>query len=96
MFWFSFGPDGHRRWYFGIGEYIDGKFVFNNMLTTLGGFFAGNFNPDDVTEIPWGTLELDLGCEGGTATYASTEAGFGSGQQNVIKITNMDGLGCSP
>ena len=40
VFWFSFGPDGKRRWYFGTGDYIDGKFVFNNLLTTTGGVTA--------------------------------------------------------
>jgi hypothetical protein len=96
VFWFSFGPDGHRRWYFGIGDIVDGKIVFDNLLTTLGGVFGDDFDPADVDEVHWGTLVLDLACDGGTATYTSVEDGFGSGQQNVMKITNMDGLVCSP
>lgn len=94
VFWFSFGPDGHRRWYFGVGDIIDGKFVFDNMLTTVGGVFGEDFDPNDVDEVPWGTLELDLTCGGGTATYTSIEEGFGSGNQNVEKITNLHGLEC--
>ncbi len=47
-----------------------------------------------VEYTPWGTLELDLDCEGGTATYNSTEAGFGSGTLNVVRLTNIDQLGC--
>jgi hypothetical protein len=96
VFWFSFGPDGKRRWYFGIGRIEDGKLVFDNMLTTVGGFFAENLDPDDIEERPWGTLELDLDCNGGTATYNSVEEGFAAGRQNVAKITDMDGLDCAP
>ena len=96
VFWFSFGPDGKRRWYFGIGDIVGGKLVFDNMLTTTGGVFGDEFDPGDVTETHWGTLELDLACEGGTAVYTSVEDGFDAGQQNVFKITNMDGLDCTP
>ena len=94
-FWFSFDPDGKRRWFFGVGRIEDGTLVFDNMLTTVGGIFGKEFNPDDVDELPWGTLKLDLACADGTAVYTSTEDGFGSGQQNLIKITYMDGLDCS-
>jgi hypothetical protein len=96
VFWFSFGPDGKRRWYFGNGELLDGKLVFNNMLTTTGGVFGKDFDPDDVSEMHWGTLELALDCAGGTATYVPAEAGFEAGQQNLVKITNLDGPGCAP
>ena len=96
VFWFSFGPDGKRRWYFGIGRIEGSKLIFDNMLTTVGGFFAENLDPDNIDEVHWGTLELDLACDGGTATYTSVEEGFGAGQQNVLKLTDMDGLACVP
>ncbi|MFT5770146.1 MAG: hypothetical protein ACI9H8_002129 [Lysobacterales bacterium] len=96
VFWFSFGPDGKRRWYFGIGRVEGSKLIFDNLLTTTGGVFGDDFDPNDVTEKTWGTLELDLACAGGTAIYTSVEAGFDAGQQNVVKITSMDGLNCTP
>jgi hypothetical protein len=94
VYWFSFGPDGERRWFFGLGEVIDGKMVFDNMLTTSGGIFGNDFDPTTVDELPWGTLELDINCDGGTASYTSTEEGFGSGTLNVFNLTSMAGLGC--
>jgi len=96
VFWFSFGPDGKRRWYFGIGRVEGNKLIFDNLLTTTGGVFGEGFDPNDVTENSWGTLELDLDCRGGTATYTSVEAGFEAGQQSVSKIANMAGLDCTP
>jgi hypothetical protein len=96
VFWFSFGPDGKRRWFFGIGELLDGKLVFNNMLSTSGGVFGEDFEPNDVTEFHWGTLELALDCAGGTASYVPAEAGFEPGVQHVQKITNLGGPACAP
>ena len=94
VYWFSFGPDGSRRWYFGVGEIRNGKLVFEDMLTTKGGIFGDDFDPATVETLPWGSLELDITCDGGTATYASTEEGFGSGVLNVVQLTSMDGLEC--
>jgi hypothetical protein len=94
VYWFSFGPDGNRRWFFGVGDIVAGILVFDNMLTTSGGIFGAEFDPGAVEELPWGTLELDVSCDGGTASYASTEAGFGFGQLKVTKLTSMDGLDC--
>jgi hypothetical protein len=95
VYWFSFGPDGARRWYFGIGEIVDGTLVVEKMLTTAGGVFGDDFDPAEVELLPWGNLRLSLDCDGGTAEYASTEAGFGAGQQHLIKLTQLDGLECS-
>ena len=94
VYWFSYDPEGKRRWFFGLGEIREGKLVFDDMLTSSGGIFGPEFNPDDVDLKPWGSLELDLTCEGGTATYSSTEEGFGSGVLNVVRLTNIDQLPC--
>jgi hypothetical protein len=94
VYWFSFGPDGQRRWFFGAGEIADGKLRVDNMMTTRGGIFGAPFDPAAVEEVSWGSLELEVSCDGGTATYASSEAGFGSGQLNIVKLTSMDGLEC--
>lgn len=94
VYWFSYDPDGNRRWFFGKGEILDGKLVFDDMQTTSGGIFGPDFDPTTVDFKPWGTLELDLNCNNGTATYNSTEEGFGSGTLNVVRLTHIDQLGC--
>ena len=94
VYWFSYDTEGNRRWFFGVGEIIDGKLVFDNMLTSSGGIFGPEFDPTAVEITPWGSLIMDLRCNGGTATYNSTEAGFISGTLNVIRLTNIDGLLC--
>ena len=96
VFWFSFDPEGNRRWFYDSGAVIDGKLVFDDMTTTSGGIFGPDFDPDLVQRPHWGTLELDLGCDSGTASYSSVEEGFGSGVLNVIRLTSIDGMSCPP
>ena len=43
----------------------------------------------------WGSLELDIDCDGGTAHYDSSEQGLGSGELKVIRLSELDGLPCS-
>ena len=94
VYWFSYDPEGNRRWFFGLGEVLGGKLVFDEMQTTSGPVFGPEYNPVDVEYKPWGSLTLDLTCEGGTATYNSTEEGFGAGTLNVVRLTNIDTLPC--
>ena len=65
------------------------------MQTSSGGVFGPDFDPATVEFESWGTLELDLDCDSGTATYTSTEDGFGSGVLNIVRLTTIEGFGCS-
>jgi hypothetical protein len=94
IYWFSFDTGGHRRWFFGLGDIANGKFLFNDMLTTSGGTFGESFDPSAVEELPWGSLSLDIQCDGGTASFMPEEAGFSSGSLNLVRLTALDGLDC--
>ncbi len=96
VYWFSFGPDGARRWFFGEGQQVDGTWVFPELLTTAGPRFGDAFDPEDFDTLPWGTLELDLSCEGGEARYAASETGFGQGSLQLVQLTRQDGPACPP
>ena len=58
VYWFSYDPEGKRRWFFGLGEIREGKLVFDDMLTSSGGIFGPDFDPDDVEFKPWGSLGI--------------------------------------
>ena len=94
VYWFSFDPKGKRRWFFGLGNSQDGKLVFDDMMTTSGGRFGPDFDPESVEFKHWGSLEMDLDCNSGTVSYNSTEEGFGSGSLNVVRLTSIDLLNC--
>jgi hypothetical protein len=95
VYWFSYDPNGDRRWFFGLGEVSGGKLVFDRMLTTIGGRFGDGFDPGEVTLIPWGELELDIDCSGGTARYESVQDGFGEGELQIRQATRLAGLECN-
>jgi hypothetical protein len=94
VYWFSYGPDSERRWFYQLGEIQGSKLVFDNLLTTSGPIFGEKNALSSLQQTPWGEVELDLACMTGTATYSSVEAGFGSGTHNLKRITVLDGLGC--
>jgi hypothetical protein len=95
--WFSYDINANRRWFYGVGELRNGVIVVDDMLTSSGGKFGPDFDPANVMQTSWGTLELHIDCSGGTATYSSTEDGFGSGVLNIQKITNLNGpVSCQP
>ena len=62
---------------------------FDDMLTTRGARFGGAFDPEDVGVSSWGSLTLELTCDGGTARYASIEPGFGDGQLHIQPLTQL-------
>ena len=94
VYWFSFDPQGNRRWFFGTGEILDGKLVFNEMFTTLGGIFGADFDPESVEFVPWGSLEMDLECDSGTASFTPIEPGFPAGTLDLTRLTFLEGLSC--
>ena len=94
VYWFSFDSLGNRRWFFGTGEISDGRLLFEEMFTTRGGIFGPGFDPAKVEVKPWGSLELDIDCESGSAGFSSTEEGFPAGSLNLSRLTTLDGLSC--
>jgi hypothetical protein len=94
VYWFSFDPSGSRRWFFGMGEIQESRLVFDNMLTTHGGIFGADFDPEMVEIEPWGALELELECASGIARFTPTEAGFPVGTLDLTRLTFLDGLSC--
>ena len=96
VYWFSYDPQGNRRWFFGVGEIVGGNLVFDEMHTTHGGIFGTGFDPDQVQLESWGSLELELECESGIARFTPTEAGFSQGVLNLTRLTFLRGLSCPP
>lgn len=96
VYWFSYDPEGRRRWFFGTGDLVNGDVVFNNLLTTRGPLFGAGYNPASLVVSPWGTLTLDIDCAGGRSQYQSSVAGFGSGSLQLSRLTRIAGLGCTP
>jgi hypothetical protein len=65
------------------------------MYTTRGGVFGPGFEPEQVQLEPWGSLELELDCDQGTARFESTESGFPAGTLSLVRLTRLAGLDCA-
>jgi hypothetical protein len=94
VYWFSFDPQGNRRWFYGVGEIRGDTLVFEDMFTTRGGIFGEEFDPALIENLPWGSLELDLQCAAGEARFTPTEPGFAAGTLDLDRLTVIDGLSC--
>jgi hypothetical protein len=94
VYWFTFGPDGERRWLFGAGELMDDTWHFPELLATRGPSFGDAFDPGALELSPWGRLELDLSCDGGEARYQPVVEGFTPGVMSLVQLTRMDGPAC--
>jgi hypothetical protein len=62
---------------------------------TRAGDFGPGFDPDAVQELPWGSLELDLDCDRGRASFDPTEPGFPGGTLDLVRLTALEGLACA-
>lgn len=94
VYWFSFDTAGNRRWYFGVGDFIDGVAAFESMRTSEGGRFGTDFDPGLVGFPDWGRLELGIDCGGGTARWTAREEGFPDGTLELQRLTQPEAVDC--
>jgi arylsulfatase A-like enzyme len=94
VYWFSYGGDGEQAWFFGLGEQDGNRISIPGMLITSGGRFGPDFDPDQVTDTPWGSLEIQLGCNYGKFDYTSGLPVFGAGKQTLNRITSPGNPDC--
>ncbi|MEE4173778.1 MAG: CRTAC1 family protein [Xanthomonadales bacterium] len=94
VYWFSFDTAQNRRWFFGVGETDGGILTFESMSTSAGGLFGQAFDPGHVSFPDWGSLELELTCDGGTARWTARETGFPDGTLALQRLTQPEGLSC--
>ena len=94
LLWFSYDSQGEQYWMIGEGTHQDGGIVFPQLSATVGGGFAGDFDPAAIEHLDWGSLLLELDCETGFAYYDSALEQFGEGALSLIRLTHPDGLDC--
>jgi plastocyanin len=94
-FWFTFSPDGTQQAWFGNVGAIDGATATVAALQTQGGRWIPNFDPANVTQVPWGTLTFTFtDCNHGRVDFSSGVAGYGEGHMDLTRLTQPAGLTC--
>ena len=94
-YWYTYDSSGNQVWVNGVGQVQGHRIIFDQTIFTDGGIFGTGFDPDLVQRKDWGQITFDFSsCTTGVVNYNST-AGFGSGQLNLVRLTNIDGFVCS-
>jgi len=94
VMWFSYDPQGNQYWMLGMGTLVDGKIILPEVLATRGARFGQAFDPEAVERFEWGAIEMDLGCQSGSADYQSVLPEFGNGSFELDRLTFLAGLEC--
>lgn len=95
LYWFTYDKDGDQMWLTGVGE-TDGLAVsFPQLVRVAGPKFGPAFDQSDTEILFWGALEITFtSCGSGVLTFDSDLAGFGAGEYQLSRITQLAGLPC--
>jgi hypothetical protein len=92
--WFSYDESGKQAWFIDSGK-VDGNTITFDLKMPTGDDFGPTFDPDNVTEHPWGTATISFdSCNSAFMTYDSVFDGYGAGSQTLTRITQPHGLSC--
>ena len=94
VIWFTYDKDGNQAWFIGLGQISAEYLTVQQMDFTVGGRFGPEHDPSAVQRTSWGSIELALGCEAGTASYDAIDPGFGSNQYPLSRLTRIEGSLC--
>jgi uncharacterized membrane protein len=94
MSWYGYDEHGDQYWLVGVGRFEDERIVFPVVHSTRGARFGEDFDPDDVELIDWGSVEMSLDCDVGTASFSSNLEGFGSGTFELNRLTLLKSPAC--
>jgi len=95
MTWFTFDDQGNQAWVQGVGTIDENEIQFDQLLLPTGAEFGPSFDPDLVDRTLWGTGTMTFhDCNSATVSYSSSDDRFGSGEQNVVSLTNIHKLNC--
>jgi hypothetical protein len=94
VYWYTFDQDKGNLWLYGLGEY-DGSQATLELLQVSGGAFPPLFDPDEINQEVWGTLQLDFDdCLGGSMSWTPIDASYSSGEMPLRRISPRNGLPC--
>jgi YVTN family beta-propeller protein len=94
--WFSYDPEGNQAWFLNVGTVQDDAITFDLSIPS-GTDFGPTFDPEDVDRPPWGRAVFRFdGCNSGSMSYESPREGYGSGELEMTRLTQLWGLECSP
>jgi len=99
VIWFTYPPagePGQQAWMIASGGRISGNHVvFDQVVQASGGVWGDAFDPADIVNRTWGTLDFEFhDCNAATVRYAGPAA-YGSGERSLARLTALDQLDCA-
>lgn len=92
--WFSYDPSGRQAWFLNTG-FIDGNTISFDLSIPSGTDFGPTFDSAKVLRPLWGAATFTFdSCNSGSMTYQSSSQAYGSGNLQLTRLTNIDGLQC--
>lgn len=93
--WYTYDTEGQLMWLVGSGTVENNVLSVPELLMTEGGVFGDEFDPSEVVNTVWGSVEIELNnCNQGELSYQSLQNGFGIGQLNSVRLASIQGIGC--
>ena len=96
--WFTFAPDGSGKpiWIYAQGKYDPAQSsVTIPAEISSGTSFPPAFHGSDITKTPWGTLTFTFtDCSHASVAWKSSIPSYGSGTQQLTRLTSINGLSC--
>ena len=97
--WFAYF-EGRQVWILASGEIIrkDGQELAQMTAWIYqGNDFPPDYDPSKTTEIPWGEITMYFtGCSHAVLNWVSVDAGYGSGELDLHRLTRIHGSHCDP
>ena len=98
LYWFVYNPDGTPTFIIAVGKNKGN--VINADAYYNSGIKFGDFDPDDVVEVPWGKIKITFNsCSSATMEYNSVLSydgvPYGSGTIPLTRLLSIDQLQCA-
>lgn len=88
--WYTFDLDGNRTWICGLGRLEGNSLVFANAYVVEGGNFPPMFDPEAISEVPWGEITITFtGCNSGLMEWTTLAEGYLSGSMPLARLVSL-------
>ncbi|MFK7957316.1 MAG: hypothetical protein AB8B96_14560 [Lysobacterales bacterium] len=96
MIWFTYDAQGNQYWIIGSASINGNVITAVDALTQSGPRYGPQFNANDISSTVWGDFSLTFGedCNSAQLSYDSVVAGFGVGEQSMVRIAGVQGISC--
>jgi len=93
--WFTYDPMGRQYWIQGVGTLNGTVITVDDAVSFKGPHYGPGYHAMDEQKIHWGTVTIRFhGCDSATLRYDSMIPGFGSGRQELTRLTTLNGVDC--